>query len=211
MGILGNFYAERVFPWMLDSMLKGRAVDGLTREALAPAHGDVLEIGFGSARSLPHYGNAVTSLWTVEPSNGMSRRAQGRIAAARFPVHMQPGTGEALPFEAARFDTVSLILTLCSVADVGAVLREARRVLKPGGSLVTMEHVAADVPRWQGWQRRLEPVQRVFACGCHLTRDPEALGTAAGFAWQRADRRVVPEFPGKPELFPIFIGHAIAI
>jgi ubiquinone/menaquinone biosynthesis C-methylase UbiE len=211
MGILGSFYAERVFPWLLDKSLRGRVIDDLTRTALAPAHGEVLEIGFGSARSLPHYPTAVTSLWTVEPSVGMSRRALDRISLAKFPVHMEPGTGEKLPFDAGRFDTVSLVLTLCSVQNVGAVLLEARRVLKPGGLLVMMEHVASAEPRWQKWQRRLDPLQNVLACGCHLTRDPEALAVAAGFRWQQLTRQVVPEFPGRAELYPILIGCAVAV
>jgi ubiquinone/menaquinone biosynthesis C-methylase UbiE len=211
MGILGSFYAERVFPWLLDKSLQGRVIDELTRTALLPANGDVLEIGFGSARSLRHYPVAVRALWAVEPSKGMSRRAAERILVSRFPVHMQPGTGESLPFEAARFDTVSLVLTLCSVNDVRAVLMEARRVLKPGGLLVLMEHVASGVPYWQTWQRRLEPMQKVLACGCHLTRDPEALAIQAGFRWRDLTRLVVPEFPGKAELFPILSGCAVAV
>jgi ubiquinone/menaquinone biosynthesis C-methylase UbiE len=210
MGIFTSLYAERLFPWMLDKSLRGRVIDGLTRKALAPATGDVLEIGFGSGRSLPHYGPDIQALWTVEPSHGMSRRATQRIARAPFPVNTQAGTGEALPFDAARFDSVSLVLTLCSVARPLDVLKEARRVLKPGGALVMMEHVKSDAPNWQRWQQRLEPLQKVLACGCHLTRDPEPLAIQAGFIWQNVTRRVVPQFPGKPELFPILIGHAVA-
>jgi ubiquinone/menaquinone biosynthesis C-methylase UbiE len=210
MGIISSFYAERVFPWFLDKTLRGREIDQLTRTALVPARGAVLEIGFGSGRSLPFYGPAVQGLWTVEPSTGMSRRAAGRIASASFPVHAQPGTGESLPFENGRFDSVSLILTLCSVQSPLDVLREARRVLKPGGALVMLEHVVSAEPRWQAWQQRLEPFQRVLGCGCHLTRNPEPLVTEAGFAWQQVTRQVVPNFPGKPELFPILVGHARA-
>jgi ubiquinone/menaquinone biosynthesis C-methylase UbiE len=210
MGMFASLYAERVFPWALDKILRGRVIDGLTREALAPATGEVLEIGFGSGRSLPHYGPGVQALWTVEPSHGMSRRATERIASAPFPVHTEAGAGESLPFQDARFDSVSLILTLCSVSRPLDVLKEARRVLKPGGTLVMMEHVHSDEQKWQTWQRRLEPVQKLLGCGCHLTRDPEPLAIEAGFAWQRLTRQVVQKFPGKPELFPILIGHAVA-
>jgi SAM-dependent methyltransferase len=210
MGMFATFYAERVFPWLLDKSLRGRVIDGLTRKALAPATGEVLEIGFGSGRSLPHYGPQVQALWTVEPSHGMSRRATARIAGARFPVHTEAGTGESLPFETARFDSVSLILTLCSVSRPLDVLREAHRVLKPGGTLVMMEHVRSGEQKWHRWQHRLEPLQKVFGCGCHLTRDPEPLASQAGFVWQQVTRQVVPDFPGKPELFPILIGHARA-
>jgi ubiquinone/menaquinone biosynthesis C-methylase UbiE len=204
-----GFYAERVFPWMLDQALDTPVVADLTRQALAPATGHVLEIGFGTARSLPFYPGAVTALSAVEPSHGMSGRGQGRMAAARFPVTLTPGVGEQLPFADARFDTVSLILTLCSVTSPAAVLAQAHRVLKPGGRLLLLEHVASSEPRWARWQRRLDPVQRVLGCGCRLVRDTQADVERAGFQWESVSTRVIDQFPGPAALFPILIGHAV--
>jgi ubiquinone/menaquinone biosynthesis C-methylase UbiE len=204
-----GFYAERVFPWLLDGALRGRAVDAWTRDALAPARGEVLEIGFGTARTLPHYPDAVDVLHAVEPSVGMSRRAQQRIERARMPVVLTPGVGETLPYPDGRFDTVTLIFTLCSVRDPGAVLSEAKRVLRPGGRLLMLEHVANAEPRWATWQRRLTPIQKVVGCGCVLTRHAEAEAERAGFVWHNRHTALVPEFPGKPELFPLFRGEAM--
>jgi ubiquinone/menaquinone biosynthesis C-methylase UbiE len=205
---LYNFYAERVFPTLLERALRGRVMDELTRAALAQASGDVLEIGFGSARSLPHYPSGVDGLWAVEPSGGMSRRGQARVAASAFPVHLCSGVGEALPFPDGRFDTVVLVLTLCSVSDPLAVLHEAKRVMKPDGKLLVFEHVQSPEKRWQRWQDRLTPIQKIFGCGCHLNREVEALAQSAGFTWISASTKVIPEFPGKAELFPIFAGVA---
>jgi ubiquinone/menaquinone biosynthesis C-methylase UbiE len=203
-----SFYAETIFPWILDASLNGPDIDRLTAEMLAGVQGDVLEIGFGSARTLPFYPATVAGLWAVEPSNGMSKRARERVARSPFPVQMVTGSGERLPFENARFDAVTLAFTFCSVQHPSAVMAEILRVLKPGGSLHVLEHVQSQQPKWQRWQQRLDPIQKIWACGCHLTRDPQKLIEQAGgtFAWHR--REITKDFPGFPDLFPLFVGQA---
>jgi SAM-dependent methyltransferase len=203
-----GFYAETFFPWMLDKTLNGPDIDRLTAEMLAGAKGDVLEIGFGSARTLPFYPSGVDGLWAVEPSAGMSKRAAARVYASRFPVHMVSGSGERLPFDDQRFDAVTLAFTFCSVQKPSAVVSEIRRVLKPGGTLHLLEHVRSDDPKWHRWQLRLDPVQRLWACGCNLTRDPKALIEREGGVFDFERTEIVPDFPGLPRLFPAFIGQA---
>jgi ubiquinone/menaquinone biosynthesis C-methylase UbiE len=153
------------------------------RELLTEARGEVLEVGAGTGMNLPLYPEAVDRLVVVEPDPHMRGELAQRIGE-------QPGAGvelvdagaEVLPFEEETFDTVVTTLVICSVGDVRASLEEMRRVLKPGGRLLFLEHVAAhDNPGRLKWQERIEPVWRRVADGCHLTRRTAEEIEAAGF------------------------------
>lgn len=204
-----GLYEDRIFPWLLDRLAADKQMSQLTAQALQPARGEVLEIGFGSGRTVPLYPPAVQRLCAIEPSAGMTRRAQQRIAQAHFPVELQQLQGEQLPFENARFDTVVLVLTLCTVNDPLAVLREAKRVMKPDGILLFFEHVLAQQPRYAAWQHRINPVWKVMGCGCNLTRDSVHLMEQAGFV---PHYKSITELEGGPEkaskMFPMLVGSA---
>jgi ubiquinone/menaquinone biosynthesis C-methylase UbiE len=203
-----GFYAERVFPWMLDQALGAPAVAELTRQALAPLRGDILEVGFGSGRTLPLYPAGVASLRAAEPCAGMTRRAAERIAKAPFPVQVDLLEGERLPYPDARFDGVAMVLVLCTIPDPQLAIAQAWRVLKPGGLVAFLEHGLSPRPSPAKWQNRLNPVQRVVGCGCNLNRDPVAMLRARGFAVTADGPRERPEFPGPSALFPITLGVA---
>jgi ubiquinone/menaquinone biosynthesis C-methylase UbiE len=171
----------------------------------------VLEIGFGSGATLPFYDPAkVVQLTVVEPSAGMNARAAARLAQSHVPVASVPGAGERLPFPDASFDTVVTCLTLCSVADPPRVLAEIRRVLKPGGTFLFLEHVASDDAGRRRWQTRLTPLQRVIGVGCHLDRDQAALIRAAGFELPPAPQQVEPAFGAMAPLVPLIQGQAVS-
>lgn len=206
-----GLYSETIFPWLLDRALAHPNIMARRRALVAQAAGEVLEIGFGSGATLPFYDPAgVTSLTVVEPSEGMNRRAAVHLAASPVPIRSVPGAGESLPFADASFDTVVCCLTLCSVADVGQVLAEVRRVLKPGGRFLFLEHVLAEDPARAKWQQRLNPVQRVVGVGCNLNRPSALLVQAAGF---RLDPLPVaeeePAFGALRKLTPLVMGAAI--
>src|SRR5206468_11314579 len=93
-----GFYEGRVFPWLNDHLGQNPDVERLRTEALAPAHGHVVEIGFGTGLNLSHYPPAVRDLVAIEPSDGMLARAEPRIPAAPFPVHVVGCSAESLPF-----------------------------------------------------------------------------------------------------------------
>ncbi len=206
-----GIYAERLFPWLLDRALGDPRIAARRQALVAQASGEVLEIGFGSGATLPFYDSAkVTRLTVVEPSEGMNRRAAARLAASPVPVRSLPGAGEALGFDAASFDTVVCCLTLCSVADPPRVLAEVRRVLRPGGRFLFLEHVASDDPRRRRWQDRLNPVQRVVAVGCNLNRDSAAMVRAAGFHLPPPVPQIEPAFGALAPLLPIIAGVAVA-
>ncbi len=197
MSAIYSFYERRVFPPVLD--LAMRALSEHRAAALAGAHGDVLEIGFGTGLNLPHYPPGVASLTAVDPMDALRERVRQRIAAAPFPVavHHLPADG-SLPFDAGRFDCATVTWTLCTIRDPVAALREVRRVLKPGGSLHFIEHGRSDDPSVARWQDRWNPIQRVVACGCNVNRRIDAIVTSAGFALEKLDRFVAD---GTPRVF----------
>ncbi len=153
-------------------------------ELLADVTGDVLELGAGTGRNLDHYGAGVARPVLSEPDPHMRARLGGELRhrAPPFAVELSDASAEALPFAEGSFDAVVSTLVLCSVPDERAALREVSRVLRPGGTLVFLEHVAATHrPRRLRWQRRVGPVWKRLAGGCHLTRTtPDAIA-AAGF------------------------------
>lgn len=89
-------------------------------------------------------------------------------------------------------DTVVAAFTLCTIPDVEAALAEARRVLKPSGQFRYLEHGLHPDPKVAVWQRRIEPVWKVLAGGCHLTRDADELVRAAGFDLVESEHHSMP-------------------
>ncbi|MEM1418888.1 MAG: methyltransferase domain-containing protein [Myxococcota bacterium] len=205
-----GLYAERVFPWLV-STLEGPKLRALIARVVAGAQGDVLEVGFGMGKTLAHYGDAVRRLTVLEPSEAMNRRTAPLLAAAPFETSVVQARGEAMPFSDDRFDAAVCTLTLCSVDDPAAVLRELTRVLKPGGALHFLEHVRSEDPRVARKQRLLDPLQRRIGCGCELSRDTGGALVRAGFELVAVERKVGAALPLLDlRLFPILFGEARA-
>jgi ubiquinone/menaquinone biosynthesis C-methylase UbiE len=167
-------------------------------ELLGHARGEVLEIGAGTGANVPFYTPAVTRLLLTEPDRDMLARLRTRVELARAQrVEAMTAPADALPFGDATFDTVVSTLVLCSVPDVPKALAEARRVLRPDGRLLFMEHVAADDRSARlAWQRRLEPLWTRISGNCHLTRRTGDAIREAGFVveWERREsvRKALP-------------------
>jgi len=190
-----GFYESRVFPWLNDRLNADPALEQIRAEALRGARGRVVEIGFGSGLNLAHYPSAVQSLVAVEPSEGMQRRAWPRIAMAPFPVEVIEGIAERMPLGDAGYDTAVSTLTLCTVADPARVLAELRRVLRPNGRLLLMEHGLSEDGGIARWQHRLNRIQRIVACGCNLNRAIAELVQANGFRFEAVRKFYVPKMP----------------
>jgi ubiquinone/menaquinone biosynthesis C-methylase UbiE len=175
-----SFYEQRIFPHILDRAMRG--MEELRPKALDGAHGDVLEIGFGTGLNLRHYPEGVERLSTVDPMDALPEKVTKRIGAAAFPVdvHHLPADGE-LPFDSGRFDTATVTWTLCTIPDPVAALREVKRVLKPGAKLLFIEHGLSDDPSVARWQQRFNPIQNVIGCGCNLNRKIDRIILEAGF------------------------------
>jgi len=160
------------------------------RRLLADLEGDVVEIGSGTGASLPYYEQAGRVV-AVEPDESMAKRLPAKIAEARVPVEVVSARAEQLPHPDESFDAAVFAFVLCSVDEPATVLAEARRVLKPDGKLVVLEHVRGD-GRIARWQERLTPLHRRLAGNCHLDRDTRSAVEAAGFDVQQVERTQLP-------------------
>jgi ubiquinone/menaquinone biosynthesis C-methylase UbiE len=149
---------------------------------VAAARGAVLEIGIGSGLNLPFYSTGVTRLYGVDPSEELLAIARRSATNTPFPVALACQSAEELPYPAGSVDTVVTTWTLCSIPDPMQALREMRRVLKPEGKLLFVEHGRTPEARVNRWQDRLNPVWMKVAGGCHLNRPIDQLIGAAGFA-----------------------------
>jgi ubiquinone/menaquinone biosynthesis C-methylase UbiE len=177
-----RFFSEVIVPRLCDLLLNKSLLARHRRQLLAAAHGDVLEIGFGTGLNLPYYPEEVHKLTAVDINPGMHRLAQKRIRRRAIEVDQQVLSGERLPFEGGRFDCAVSTFTLCSIEDVARALREVYRVLRSRGTFLFLEHGLSPEPRVQKWQRRLNWLQVRLANGCHLDRAMKALVTAQPFA-----------------------------
>jgi ubiquinone/menaquinone biosynthesis C-methylase UbiE len=176
-----GIYQNRILPRLLDIAMRDHALDHYRRAIVGTAQGEVLEIGVGSGLNLPLYGPAVTSIVALDPSPELLRLAHERISDALVPVSLLQASAEQLPFVDATFDAVVMTWTLCSIPHPVAALIEMRRVLKPGGQLLFVEHGLSPEPGVARWQRWLTPCWKRIGGGCHLDRKMDDLIRAAGF------------------------------
>ncbi len=179
---------SRFKPWLQD--LAMRQMNPLRADTIEKAQGDVLEIGFGTALNLQFYGAVVKSLVGLDPMDVANvGKVQRRIRAAKFPIERKALRADGvLPFDRARFDTVVTTWTLCSIPDVAKALREMRRVLKPGGQYLFIEHGRAEDDGTARWQDRINPIWNRVCDGCNINRKIDRLVLDGGFELERMDR-----------------------
>lgn len=176
-----GLYHEHVLPRVIDKVCANRELRRWRRRALEGLHGDVVEIGFGSGTNVALYPDTVRSVHAVEPSRIALQLAAPRIAASSIPVDTAGLDGGSIQLADASCDAAVITFTLCTVPSPPAVLREVRRVLRPGGVMHLLEHGRSPDASVARWQQRIDPIEKRVAGGCHLTRDPLEELTAAGF------------------------------
>jgi ubiquinone/menaquinone biosynthesis C-methylase UbiE len=186
-----SFYEDQILPRIIDRALGNKQIGKLRRRALEGLSGSVVELGFGSGTNVPYYPPAVERVYAIDPAVVGRKLAAKRLAASDVPVEFVGLDGTAIPLPDASVDNALSTWTLCTIPDVGAALREVRRVLRPGGRLVYLEHGLSDDPKVVRRQHRFNPIQNRIAGGCNIDRDPTALIAAEGFEIERADNFVI--------------------
>jgi ubiquinone/menaquinone biosynthesis C-methylase UbiE len=176
-----GLYDRWIVPWLLDLAMRNRLLDHYRHQTVASARGLVLEVGVGSGVNLPLYGPAVTHVVGLDPSPELLRLASKRAAEVVIPVSLLRASAEHLPLSDSVFDTIVMTWTLCSIPNPMAALTEMRRVLRPGGRLIFVEHGLSPEVSTARWQHRLTPYWKRISGGCHLNRKMDDLIRAAGF------------------------------
>jgi SAM-dependent methyltransferase len=180
-------YAEHVVPRIMNVACGTKQSRPLRERVCAGLHGQVVEIGFGSGHNVPFYPDTVQRVAAIEPSQLSWRLAQDRMSASTVTVEQSGLDGQSLPFADDSFDAALSTWTLCTIPDPVLALTELHRVLRPGGTLHFIEHGLAPDENVQRWQRRLEPINKRLAGGCHLTRPILDLLKAGGFGVEQVE------------------------
>ncbi len=176
-----GFYSTHIVPRFIDKALGTPAMQEGRNAVAAGLSGTVLEIGFGSGLNVASYPPEIELVYAVEPALTARKIAVPRIAASPIPIQYAGLHGETVALADNSCDGALCTFTLCTIPGVEQALAELRRVLKPGGRFHFLEHGLAPDAKTQTWQRRLDPLEKRLADGCHLTRDPVELVKTAGF------------------------------
>ena len=183
---------ERVVPRLTDLSLRGHEVGEMREAACAGLTGRVLEIGFGSGLNVRWYPPEVTSVTAIEPSDLGWELSERRRARTALPIARAGLDGQRLDLPDDSHDSALVTFSLCTIPDPRLALREARRVVRAGGRLHVLEHGLAPDEGVRRWQRRMEPVQRAVAGGCHLTRDIPSLVEETGWRIEDSEQAYLP-------------------
>jgi ubiquinone/menaquinone biosynthesis C-methylase UbiE len=174
---------------------------------LAGVQGDVLEIGGGTGANLPCYGPAVGSLTITEPELPMLRRLERKVGEQGRAVKVLRAPAEDLPFDDDTFDVAVSTLVLCGVDDQPRALRELRRVLRPGGRLLFIEHVRSGDTSLAHLQDRMNWLNRLVVC-CDCNRPTLDTIQKAGFTVTQVEHTALPKAP--KFVSPAIVGSATA-
>jgi ubiquinone/menaquinone biosynthesis C-methylase UbiE len=178
--------------------MKRKGTSEVRERVCAGLVGNVVEVGFGTGLNVPYYPTEVRKVFAVEPSRVCMRLAEERIAHSNVPVELAGLTGEHLDLPSESVDAVLSTWTLCTIPNLEAALEEIRRVLKPEGTFHFVEHGHAPDATTARWQRRIEPLNKKLAGGCHLTRRVPEFLERSGFQITHLDTYY---FEGEPKPF----------
>ncbi len=179
---LKRWYDEHVMPRMITLACGQENIMDRRMRLIPLARGRVFELGCGGGLNQAFYrADQISSFAGIDPHAKLLARARDQAAEKGWEVNIRQGRGEDIPFNDSQFDTVVCTYTLCSVEDPERVLSEMRRILRPGGQLLFLEHGRSPEAKVARWQKRIEPVWKPLAGGCHLTRPVGASLRGAGF------------------------------
>lgn len=191
-----NWWERNIVPRLIGCACSQPQIMKARSRIVPQAQGDVLELGCGGGINMAFYDAAqIRSFSGLDPSPALLDRSREAAQAKGMSADIRGGVGEAMPFADASFDTVLVTFTLCSVDDQRKVLSEMRRVLRPGGKVLFLEHGRAPDKSVQTWQRRIEPIWKRIGGNCHLTRTITSAYEAAGFNIAVAEKAYMPKTP----------------
>ena len=200
------FYSDVLLPKLCHLAMRNRRLLPYRERAIGMAEGTVLEIGFGSGLNLPFYGSGVREIIALEPAPQLIAMARRLVNSRAAPVRFVNASAEAIPIEGGSVDTVVTTWTLCTIPRALDALAEMRRVLRPNGRLVFVEHGLAPDDRVRWWQDRLTPAWACISGGCHLNRPIRSMVEEGGF---RIDRLESGYMPGPKPMTFMYEGTAV--
>lgn len=179
-------YNDVILPKLCDLAMRNERLRPYRERVIGAAEGRVLEIGSGSGLNLPFYGARVREILALEPSPNLLAMARNAPQSA-MPVRFIEASAEAIPLDDGSVDTVVTTWTLCTIPGAAAALSEMRRVLKPGGKLLFVEHGRSPDRGVRWFQDGLTPVWRRISGGCHLNRPIRSMIEDGGFRIDRVE------------------------
>ena len=182
-----GFYGDRIVPHLVNWAMRSRQLQPYRERVISAAKGRVLEVGIRSGLNLALYPPQVCEIVGLEPAHRLIGMARQAVERARLNVPLIEAAAESIPLQHNSVDTVVTTWTLCTVSDPVGALLEMRRVLKPGGQLLFVEHGLAPEEKIRRWQNRLDPVWKRIAGGCHLDRPIRELIEKSGFQIAQLD------------------------
>ncbi len=195
-------YRNLILPKLCDLAMGNKRLRPYRKRVVGSAEGRVLEIGAGSGMNLPLYQGLVKEVLALEPDPRLLAMAEKRATSANRPVKFLEASAEAIPLDDKSVDTVVMTWTLCTIPDALRALTEMRRVLRPGGRLLFVEHGLAPEQNVQKWQNRLTPIWKRIAGGCHLNRPITGMIESGGF---KIDKVEIGYLPGSGPKFMPFL------
>jgi SAM-dependent methyltransferase len=188
MGVYGEVVVPRLCAWAM----RNRLLRPYRERVVGAAEGRVLEVGVGAGMNFPFYRADVTEIIALEPAPRLMAMARQAAEDAHRPATFLEASAEAIPLDDRSVDTIVTTWTLCSIPGAGQALAELRRVLRPGGRLLFVEHGRSPDAGVRKWQDRLTPLWKAIAGGCHLNRPIQGLIENAGFAIDRLETAYLP-------------------
>lgn len=187
-----GFYSDVILPRLCDFAMRNKLLVPIRERVIGAAEGRVLEIGVGSGLNLPFYRAPVREVLALEPAAKLVTMARRAPRGAGMPISFLEASAEAIPLADHSVDTIVTTWTMCSIPHADTALAEMRRVLRPGGKLLFVEHGLAPDEGVRRWQDRLTPAWRCISGGCHLNRPIRAMIEGAGFSIDRIETGYIP-------------------
>ena len=187
-----SLYENYFLPRLLDFCCGMEGFQNKRSQIVPMAHGRVLEIGIGSGLNFEHYNfDKIDEIVGVDPAVSSIAIARSRSSQYNSKISFIESSAESIALESASFDCVVVGYSLCTIPEPLEALAEARRLMKPNGSLLFMEHGLAPEQNIQKWQHRLTPGWKKIAGGCNLNRDIADLISASGFQFKSLKKKYI--------------------